>query len=706
MGSEVEEAERRRILVVDDEETIRHVLVNVLQENDCQTREAGSAEEALALLPDFDPVVALVDIVLPGKNGLDLLADIKKMSPDTEVVMITSHASAETALRAIREGAYTYLRKPFEDLDEIWITVQRALEKRALTQKNRTLLREQEERSLSLSSRVAPSAGPIAAGEPASYGELLEFFMEMVTKELRVDSACLMLIDEAAGTLKIAASRGLATDEPGSVSVKVGDGISGCVAAGGEPFLASGARRKKAAGRAMLPHPSESFFSSPIALCVAIRTDLRIVGVFSLGRRRTGKGFDEGDVAHLSALGTQLAAAIEGARRADQLQRAYESLKSTQEQLVFSERIKAIGQMAGGVAHDFNNALGVILARAQLVRENLQRDVPDGAKARADLETIIKTALKGAQTIRRIQDYTRIRKDSPQGPVDINSAIKDAIEISRPKWKQEAEAGGKRIEVLPRFSDVPLVTGNVYELTQVVENLIFNAVEAMPDGGRIVLTTRHDADAVVVEVSDTGIGMDAATQKRLFEPFFTTKEHGQGLGTSIVYGIIQRHRGNIVVRTAPGDGTTFTITLPPYVLRAKADVRPQEAPVPSVRPARVLMVDDDAGVRDAYADALRLDGHQVVTACHGEEALSIFEKERFDLVVTDLSMGAVSGFEVAKRVKAINRAVPVVLLTGWAIGQGETRVREAEIDVVLIKPCPLEDLCSAVQEALRLPVKA
>src|SRR2546425_3257697 len=167
MGSEVEQAERRRILVVDDEETIRHVLVNVLQENDCQTREAGSAEEALALLPDFDPVVALVDIVLPGKNGLDLLADIKKMSPDTEVVMITSHASAETALRAIREGAYTYLRKPFEDLDEIWITVQRALEKRALTQKNRTLLQEQEKRSLSLSSRVVPSAGPIVAGEPA-----------------------------------------------------------------------------------------------------------------------------------------------------------------------------------------------------------------------------------------------------------------------------------------------------------------------------------------------------------------------------------------------------------------------------------------------------------------------------------------------------------------------------------------------------------
>src|SRR3989442_8722307 len=306
--------------------------------------------------------------------------------------------------------------------------------------------------------------------------------MDMVTKELRVDSACLMLVDEPTGTLKVAAFRGLATGDPGSVSVELGDGISGSVAMSGEPFLAAGARRNKGPRRAASVHPSESFFPSPIALCVAIRTDQRTLGVLSLGGRKAGRPFDDGDVVHLSALGSQLAAAIEGARRADQLQRAYESLKSTQEQLVFSERIKAIGQMAGGVAHDFNNALGVILARAQLVRENLQRDVPDGAKARADLETIIKTALKGAQTIRRIQDYTRIRKDSPQGPGDINSAIKDAIEISRPKWKQEAEAGGKRIEVLPRFSDVPLVTGNVYELTQVVENLIFNAVEAMPDG--------------------------------------------------------------------------------------------------------------------------------------------------------------------------------------------------------------------------------
>src|SRR6266581_3307523 len=185
MVTDQQGAARHRILVVDDEETIRHILVDVLEESGCETRAAASAEEALSILPDFLPDVALLDIVLPGKSGLDLLDDIRKMSPDTEVVMITSHASAESALRATKEGAYAYLQKPFEDLDEIWITVQRALEKRALMQKNRALLRTQEERNLSLSSNLPLAAGP-AAGAPRSYGELLEFFMDMVTRELGV----------------------------------------------------------------------------------------------------------------------------------------------------------------------------------------------------------------------------------------------------------------------------------------------------------------------------------------------------------------------------------------------------------------------------------------------------------------------------------------------------------------------------------------
>ena len=697
------DAARHRILVVDDEETIRHILVNVLQENGCETRVAASAEDALSVLADFVPDVALLDIVLPGKSGLDLLDDIKRASPDTEVVMITSHASAETALRATKEGAYAYLRKPFEDLDEIWITVQRALEKRALMQKNRALLRTQEERNLSLSSNLPLAAGP-AAGGPRSYGELVEFFIDMVTRELGVESACLMLLDDPSSILRIAAFRGLTTEAARSAAVNPGEGISGRVAVSGQPYLATGGRRKGTPRKGIVPHPSEDFFPSPIALCVPIRTDQRILGALIVGRRTSGKAFDDGDVAHLTALGRQLAVTIEGVLQADELKRAYESLKAAQDHLVSSERLKAIGQMASGVAHDFNNALGVILARAQLARANLAGDSPDVAKVRADLETIIKTALKGAQTIKRIQEFTRIRKDTPQEAVDLNTAVKDAVEICRPKWKQEAEARARIIEVRAELSEIPLVTGNIYELAQVVENLIFNAVEAMPDGGQITLRTRLEGEAVVLEVSDTGVGMDETTRKKLFEPFFTTKEYGHGLGTSIVYNIIQRHRGRIEVRSEPRRGSTFTIRLPRHVSRAGRKEPAADPPRQPARSARLLLVDDEPSMREVYGEALRMAGHQVVTAIHGEEALSRFGSGAFDLVVTDLSLGGMSGFDVAKRVKQLDPAIPVILLTGWAVEQSEDLVRDAGIDAVLIKPCRLEDLFSAVQEAIRSPV--
>ena len=217
--------EKYRILVVEDEETIRHILVNVLEENDCEVREVGTAEEGLAMVPDFKPAVAMIDIVLPGMNGLDLLTEIKKISPATEVVMMTSHSSAETALRAIRGGAYTYLQKPFEDLDEIWTTIYRALEKRDLIEKKRTLLEQHEERTRELSSNVPLPDGGFSDDDFAAYSEILEFFMDMVTKELDVERANLMLLDDRAGFLRIAASRGGSRMDPKTIALKLGEGI-------------------------------------------------------------------------------------------------------------------------------------------------------------------------------------------------------------------------------------------------------------------------------------------------------------------------------------------------------------------------------------------------------------------------------------------------------------------------------------------------
>jgi CheY-like chemotaxis protein/signal transduction histidine kinase len=692
--------DKPRILIVDDEETIRHVLVNVIAWNGCETREAASAEGGLALLSEFSPDVALLDIVMPGRSGLELLKEIKQRSPDTEVVMMTSHSSAETALRAIREGAYTYLQKPFENLDEIWTTLQRALEKRNLTQKKRSLLQGHDERSHKLSSDITLIDARPAAEDTSSIAELLDFFMDMVTDELGVDDACVLLMDEQAGELRSACRRTEGTRDPTAARIALGEGICGSVARTGVPFVLDARQAAQPGGNGHTPHPGDALFRGPIALCVPIKADNKVLGVFATGTRGSGEPFVEGDSVHLASLGGQLAAAIEGARRAGRLEKAYESLKAAQNQLVRSERIKAIGQLAAGVAHDFNNVLSVILARTEFVLKSLQSEAFDRTKAVTDLETIVKAALQGAQAIKRIQDYTRIRKDQPSAPVDLNAAVRDAVEITKPKWKQEAEARGRKVDMRLDLTEVPQVTGNRLELTQVVENLIFNAVEAMPNGGQIGFTTFEHGGSVVLEVTDAGTGMSEETQKRLFEPFFTTKESGQGLGTSIIYGIIARHKGDISVKSALGSGTTFRIALPPHVPDPKQAAQPA-LPVPAVpQSARVLLVDDEETVRTVYEEALLSVGHQVVAVAGGEEAIAQFEKDRFDIVITDLSMAGMSGYQVANNVKRINPAVPVILLSGWAIEQQSEQVRQAGIDAVLVKPCRIEELRDAVQKVL------
>ena len=690
--------DKPRVLIVDDEETIRHILVNVVSWNGCETREAASAEEGLALLGGFLPHVALLDIVLPGRSGLDLLKEIKQRSPDTEVVMMTSHASAETALRAIREGAYTYLQKPFENLDEIWATLKRALEKRNLGEKERSLLQAHEERSRRLSDDI-PLTDPRPEGEEISpYADLLDYFMDVVIRELGVRDACMLLLDESGTRLRPAFRTAGGDRPPSRPAMPLGDDLFASVIRGGAPYVT---REHPHGGMLGPPSSAPPLFHEPITLVVPIRTEHATVGVFACPARPGGKPFDEAEIAHVVSLGTRLAAAIEAARRADRLEQAYASLKATQEQLVRSERIKAIGQMAAGVAHDFNNALSIILARAEFVQRNLEGGSFDSAKALADLQTIIRTALQGAEAIKRIQEYTRIRKDHPRAAVDLNAAVRDAVEIARPKWKQEAEAFGRHIEIDLRLGQVSQVTGNLFELTQVVENLIFNSVEAMPRGGRIGFRTWEENGRVVLEASDTGIGMDEETRQRLFEPFFTTKESGHGLGTSIIFGIIARHEGRISVSSRPGAGTTFRIDLPPHAARPEDGAAERAPELEKPARVRVLLVDDEEGVRSAYEEALTYAGHEVVAAHSGEAALAVFAPGRFDLLVTDLSMDGMSGYELARAIRQRDPTLPVILLSGWAVEQREEQVRQAGIDRILIKPCPIEQLREVIQQAHR-----
>jgi len=694
------------ILIVDDESSIREVLSSLLQDAGCRTLAAGSAEEALELMDDAAISVAVIDLKLPGMSGIDLLVEIKHRSPSTEVIIMTSYASLDTAIEGIRQDAYDYIQKPFEDLDQPWAVVRRALEKRSLTKTNQELVNDLERRNRELAAAVKRQKSLIDAGRAMNgilaISDLLDFFIGVAADELDVERASLMLVNEKTNEMWIAASRGLKEDVVREIRVKMGDGISGRVALEGKPILVKSVESDLRIQNPLESTTSDSFISAPIVLSIPILIREKVLGVINVTNRRSGASFEEEDMAFLYSLAGQAAVAIERARQFEDLQKAYQSLKDAQLHLVESERLNAVGQLAAGVAHDFNNLLTGILGQAELLKVNLSEAPPaiDASRKRAKLlETL---ALQGAATVRRMQDFSRIRKDTPSGAVDLNTVMRNAVEVTQGKWKDECLARGVQVNVRMVPGKIPLTAGNESELTQVVSNLIFNAVEALKGEGEITLSTRSDGKDVRLSVTDNGVGMSPEVRQRIFEPFFTTKEFGQGLGMSVIYGIIARHGGEITVCSEEKEGSTIELRLPvvaPATKEVETDRDRGEA-VP-VGPARVLIVDDSDLNRTLFENYLTNLGHKVRLAGNGQEALSMFEREGADLVITDLSMPGLSGWQVAEGVKKQSPNVPVILISGWAIQQDEPRIRESGIDHVLQKPCSMVKFQEAVQETLR-----
>jgi CheY-like chemotaxis protein len=314
--------DNNRILVVDDSEEIRRMLKNLLEHEGCEVREAASAEIGLAVVKDFDPAVAIVDIVLPGMNGLELLDQIKEHSQDIEVLIITGHTTGERAFKAIRQGAYDYLEKPFVKIEDVWITTQRAMERRSLTKKNRALLEEQERRSQEPPTAGSPGAASDAAGDSNPFSELLDYFVGLVAQRLDVDRASLMLLNDETGDLRIAASRGITGVDLGSVRVRPGEGIAGAVAKTGGMLLVTNGTPHAEPESPSYPELSDAFVPHPILLSLAIKLGDRVLGVINVANRRSGKPFGTDDVTLLMGFAGQIAAAIEGTRKLECLQKS------------------------------------------------------------------------------------------------------------------------------------------------------------------------------------------------------------------------------------------------------------------------------------------------------------------------------------------------------------------------------------------------
>src|SRR6266404_3338118 len=351
-------------------------------------------------------------------------------------------------------------------------------------------------------------------------------------------------------------------------------------------------------------------------------------------------------------------------RQTADLENAIAELRDTQQQVIQQERMRALGTMASGIAHDLNNGLTIILGYGDMLLRDREK-FPAKSTEREDLEKIVLAGHDNAELVKRLREFYRPSDTREQRQaVDLNRLIEESLALTMPRWKSQANAAGATIRIKKDLGDIPILAGVPGELREVLTNLIFNAVDAMPKGGRLCFRTKGKRGRVRLEVSDTGMGMTEETARKCFEPFFTMKgPRGSGLGLAMSYGIIRRHGGSISIKSRLNQGTTFTIFLPV----------PKEAPAPvvfgsetSIRPLRVLLVDDHPAIREIVSAYLAEDRHVVATARNAKEAMERFCTERFDLVITDRAMPEVNGDELAGMIKELQPAKPVIMLTGFA----------------------------------------
>jgi signal transduction histidine kinase/CheY-like chemotaxis protein len=385
------------------------------------------------------------------------------------------------------------------------------------------------------------------------------------------------------------------------------------------------------------------------------------------------------------------------AAQAEQAERHVEELNHyiaeqdrIREQYSQIEKMSALGELASGVAHDFNNTLAGILGRAELL---LKTEDPE--KIESGLRIIIKTAKDGAKTVKRIQDFARQRRDHDFAPLSVDQLLFDVSEITRPRWKDRAEAANVHISLELQIRSNALIMGDGSELREVLVNMVFNAVDAMPEGGTLTLSAEEVDGQIEIAISDTGTGMSEEVRSRIFDPFFTTKgKAGLGLGLAVSYGIIRRHEGTVEVESESGKGTTFRISLP--IAHGVVKTQPTAelvAPAPlaaQTHGTKILVVDDEEYVRELLRDILEHEGCEVVLADGGHEALALFEVTNFDAVFTDVGLPGMSGWELARAIRERDRLLPLAVVTGWGEAVGSNEQKAAEVNWVVAKPFTID----------------
>ncbi len=602
----------------------------------------------------------------------------RRMSAEEELLSINEALEVRVAARTAElEAANTDLRRE--------IGVRQAAEGSALLQLER----------LGLLQRITR-----AIAERQDLASIFQVVVRSLEEHLPVDFTALCSYEAHTGVLTVnrvgARSEPLALELAMSESSRIEidrNGLSRCVAGElvYEPDIAA----------VPFPFPRRLTRGGLHSMvCVPLMVEQRgtVFGVLVVARRVVD-GFSAGEREFLRQLCDHVSLAANQARLHDSLRQAYDDLRRTQQAVLEHERLRALGQMASGIAHDINNAISPVSVYVDAL---LTHEKGFSARARDQLGIIQRAVDDVANTVARMGEFYRKRPAQlTLAPVSVNRTLRDVLDLTRARWSDIVQQRGVVVEAgIEAADDDPEVMAIEGELREALVNLVFNAVDAMPGGGRLTLrsgrVTRAGSHRVFVEVADTGVGMDEETRRRCLEPFFTTKgERGSGLGLAMVYGIAQRHGADLEIVSALGAGSTFRILFPAAVAAPQPIVNAPGASVP--RSTRILLIDDDPLLLTSLGEVLKHDGHEIHTANGGKAGIEAFldaldAGRAFPVVITDLGMPHVDGRAVAAATKAAAPGTAIFMLTGW----GQRMIEEGEtpegVRAVLTKPPRLAEL--------------
>jgi PAS domain S-box-containing protein len=370
--------------------------------------------------------------------------------------------------------------------------------------------------------------------------------------------------------------------------------------------------------------------------------------------------------------------------------------EAARQMLAHAERLRALGQMASGIAHDLNQSLALISGYSEMVRQELQLPEPDITRAREMSEITARAAIEGGQALKRLLSFARTQEFMGETDIfDVEEVVREAARLTAPRWRDASQAEGRPISLEVQSESGCTIEGSASALREALINLVFNAVDALPRGGTIRLRCQRVNDRVQVEVQDTGTGIPPEVRPRIFDPFFTTKgEKGTGLGLAQVLSIAQRFGGTIELDSEPAHGTTFRLTFP-LTTRAPAarQPAPERAPTSGHRAITILVVDDEPQLARMAVLALSQRGHHVMVARSGEEAIAQLQQRRADLIVSDLGLGSgMNGWDLAALVRERWPGTQFVLVTGWGAAITPAEARERGVDQVLAKPYRIAEL--------------